>query len=150
MYKVLAKNPRVSYEYFIIQEYEAGISLLGPEVKSIRLGMISLRESYVVERKGCLGLTNCHVAEYKNNFITKQDCLRFKPLLLHKKEINKLIGKVTTEGMSIVPLCVYCNHRGLIKVKIALVKGKKLYDKRQSIKEKDIKRELARNFFNKY
>lgn len=145
----LATNKKVYHEYEILIEYEAGIELFGTEVKSIRAGKMNLKESVVKIIKNEVYLINCHIAPYEQGNIFNRDPLRTRKLLLHRKEINQLIGKVQEKGYTLVPISAYLKGRR-IKLKIALAKGKKLYDKRQSLKDKDISRELERDFKLKF
>lgn len=144
--KLIANNKKVYHEYFLEEIYEAGIALHGTEVKSIRMGKCSIKESFVrIDKNGEVYIYGMHVTPYEKGNIFNKDPLRPKKLLLHKKEIQKLIGKIAEKGYTLVPVEVYLSN-GLVKVQIALAKGKKLYDKRQDIKSKDIKREAQREF----
>lgn len=141
--KIIATNKKAFHDYFILDEYEAGILLSGNEVKAIREGHINLRDCYVRVKKGEAHLVNCHISEYsKSSHIDTYDPVRLRKLLLHKREINKLIGKSQEKGLSIVPIEIYFNNRNIAKIKIAIVKGKKLFDKRDTIKKRDINREV--------
>ena len=144
--KLIANNKKVYHEYFLEEIYEAGIALHGTEVKSIRMGKCSIKESFVrIEKNGEVYIYGMHVSPYEKGNIFNKDPLRPKKLLLHKKEIQKLIGKITEKGYTLVPVEVYLSN-GLVKVQIALAKGKKLYDKRQDIAKKDLKREAERDY----
>lgn len=145
--KQLANNKKAFHEYFIEKKYEAGIELIGQEVKSIKQGKVSIKESYIGDRNGQMYIYGMHVSPFKEAYDKNVDPLRTRKLLLHKKEINSLIGKKTQDGYTIVPLSVYEN-KGLIKIEIALAKGKKLYDKREAIKRKDAKRKIDRALKN--
>lgn len=145
--KQLANNKKAFHEYFIEKKYEAGIELIGQEVKSIKQGKVSIKESYISDRNGQMYIYGMHVSPFKEAYDKNVDPLRTRKLLLHKKEINSLIGKKTQDGYTIVPLSVYEN-KGLIKIEIALAKGKKLYDKREAIKRKDAKRRIDRALKN--
>lgn len=145
--KQLANNKKAFHEYFIEKKYEAGIELIGQEVKSIKQGKVSIKESYIGDRNGEMYIYGMHVSPFKEAYDKNVDPLRTRKLLLHKKEINSLIGKKTQDGYTIVPLSVYEN-KGLIKIEIALAKGKKLYDKREAIKRKDAKRRIDRALKN--
>lgn len=145
--KQLANNKKAFHEYFIEKKYEAGIELIGQEVKSIKQGKVSIKESYIGDRNGQMYIYGMHVSPFKEAYDKNVDPLRTRKLLLHKKEINSLIGKKTQGGYTIVPLSVYEN-KGLIKIEIALAKGKKLYDKREAIKRKDAKRKIDRALKN--
>ena len=143
--KLIANNKKVYHEYFLEEIFEAGISLHGTEVKSIRMGKCSLKESFIHIEKGEVILYGMHISPYEKGNIFNKDPLRPKKLLLHKKEIQKLLGKTTQKGYTIVPVEVYLN-KGLVKVQIALAKGKKLYDKREALAQKDQRREVERDF----
>ncbi|HFD04899.1 MAG TPA: SsrA-binding protein SmpB [Firmicutes bacterium] len=139
--KVYARNKIAFHDYFILEKFEAGIELRGMEVKSIRNGQVNMRESYVRIEGGEAYLYNMHISPYKHSTIIKLDPKRKRKLLLHKREIMKLWSKSQLSGLTIVPLSVYGNDRGKIKVEIALARGKKLYDKREAIKKRDLERE---------
>lgn len=143
-YKVISDNRQARFRYEILDTYEAGVELKGTEVKSIRQGKVNLRDGYALIRNGEAWLLNVHISPYESssNFFN-HDPRRTRRLLLHKKEIRKLIGKVEQDGLTIVPLKMYMK-RGLVKVAIALAKGKKLHDKRETIKQRQDKREMAR------
>jgi len=140
-------NKRARYEYHILETYEAGMILHGPEVKSLRDGQANLKEAHCVIRNEKLLLIGCHIIPYKpaahNN---PEDPARTRELLLHKKEIGKLIGKLKEKGLTLVPLKVYFNAFGYAKMEVGLAKGKKLHDKRQDSKERDVKRDLQRQY----
>jgi len=140
-------NKRARHEYHILETYEAGMILTGPEVKSLRAGQANLKEAHCVIRNEKLLLIGCHISPYKpaarNNPV---DPARTKELLLRKKEIEKLIGKLKEKGLTLVPLKIYFNERGYAKIEIGLARGKKLYDKRQDSKERDVKRDLQRKY----
>lgn len=143
-YKVIADNRQARFRYEILETYEAGVELKGTEVKSIREGKANLRDGYALIRNGEAWLLNVHISPYeRSSDYFNHDPRRTRRLLLHKQEIRKLIGKVEQEGLTLVPLKMYFK-RGFVKVTIALGKGKKLHDKRESIKERDDKREMAR------
>ena len=143
--RMIANNKKAYHDYFIEDKYEAGISLAGTEVKSLRMGKCSIKESYIQEDKGELFIYKMNISPYEKGNIFNKDPLRVRKLLLHKAEINKMLGKTKEKGMSIVPLKVYFKG-SLVKVEIGLAKGKKLYDKRQDIAKKDQKREAERDF----
>ncbi len=143
--KLIANNKKVYHEYFLEEQYEAGIELHGTEVKSMRMGKCSIKEAFVRIDQGEVFIYQMHVSPYEKGNIFNRDPLRPKKLLLHKSEINKLLGKIKETGYTLVPVEVYLNN-GLVKVKIALARGKKLYDKRDDIKKKDMKREAQRDF----
>ena len=143
--KLIANNKKAYHDYFIEDTYEAGISLHGTEVKSLRMGKCSVKESFVRIENGEVFIYGMHISPYEKGNIFNKDPLRVKKLMLHKAEINKLIGKTKEKGMAIVPLKVYFKG-SLVKVEIGLAKGKKLYDKRQDIAKKDQQREASRDF----
>jgi SsrA-binding protein len=138
------KNRSAYHEYFIEEKFDAGIVLLGTEVKSIREGKLNFADSFCVFFKSELWIRNMHIAEYRfgttNNHIAVHD----RKLLLNRKELRKLENKLKDKGLTIIPLRVYINEKGLVKMEIGLAKGKKLYDKRESIKERDTNREIKR------
>jgi SsrA-binding protein len=143
-YKVIADNRQARFRYEILETYEAGIELKGTEVKSIRQGKANLQDGYALIRNGEAWLLNVHISPYqKATDFFNHDPRRTRRLLLHKKEIRKLIGKVEQEGLTLVPLKMYFK-RGFVKVTLALGKGKKLHDKRESLKERQDKRDMAR------
>lgn len=141
--KIIATNKKAYHDYFIEDTYEAGIVLVGSEVKSIRMGKVNLKDSYCMIRKGEIFLFNCHVASYEKGSHFNPDERKTRKLLLKRAEIDKLIGKVEQKGYTLIPTKVYLSG-GLVKVEIALAKGKELHDKRQTLKEKDIKRMVER------
>ena len=143
--KLIANNKKAYHDFFIEDKYEAGISLAGTEVKSLRQGKCSIKESFIHIEKGEVFIYGMHISPYEKGNIFNKDPLRVKKLLLHKYEINKMAGKIAEKGYTLVPLQVY--FRGsLVKVEIGLAKGKKLYDKRQDIAKKDQKREAEKEF----
>ena len=136
--QVIANNKKAFFQYFIIEKIEAGIQLYGDEVKSLRTGKVSIQEAYAETNKGELFLINADIAVYEKTFYkTKSEAKRIRKLLVRKKDIKRLHGKVEREGMTIIPLKIYFNNRGLAKIEIAIAKGKKLYDKREDKKKKD-------------
>lgn len=139
--KVVATNRKAYHDYFIIETYEAGIVLTGTEIKSVRASRVSLREGYVLPKDGELWLMNVHIAPYEHGGIWDHDPKRPRKLLLHRREINKLLGKVRERGYTIVPLRMYLK-RNRAKVEIALVKGKRKYDKREAIARRDEERRM--------
>lgn len=145
MGKMIANNKKAYHDYFILETYEAGIALHGTEVKSLRMGKCSVKESFIRIENGEMFLYGMHISPYEKGNIFNKDPLRVRKLLLHKGEINKMLGKTKEKGMAIVPLKVYFKG-SLVKVEIGLAKGKKLYDKRQDIAKKDQKREAQRDF----
>ena len=143
--KLIANNKKAYHDYFILDTYEAGIALHGTEVKSLRMGKCSIKESFIRVENGEMFIYGMHISPYEKGNIFNRDPRRVRKLLLHKAEINKMLGKTKEKGMSIVPLKVYFKG-SLVKVEIGLAKGKKLYDKRQDIAKKDQKREAERDF----
>lgn len=142
--QIIAQNRKAYYSYFIDQKFEAGIVLMGSELKSMRKGRVNIAEAYVDERQGEIFLINAHISEYHFAGSFGHTPLRPRKLLLHKREINKLIGSIQRKGYTIVPLRCYFNAVGKAKVEIALVKGKKAYDKRETEKKRDWQREKSR------
>ena len=143
--KLIAQNKKAYHDYFIEEVYQAGIALTGTEVKSMRLGKCSLKESYIKIENGEALIYNMHISPYEQGNIFNKDPLRTRRLLLHKSEIRKLASAVSAAGYTIVPLKVYF-IKSLVKIDIGLAKGKKLYDKRQSIAKKDQMREASKDF----
>ena len=138
--KLIANNKKAYHDYFIEDKYEAGICLHGTEVKSLRMGRCSIKESFIRIEDGEVYVYNMHISPYEKGNIFNKDPLRIRKLMLHKYEINKLLGKMAEKGYTVVPLQVYFKG-SLVKVEIGLAKGKKLYDKRETIKNRDIERE---------
>ena len=143
--KLVANNKKAYHDYFIENKYEAGVALHGTEVKSIRMGKCSIKESFIRIENGEVWVYGMHVSPYEKGNIFNKDPLRPKKLLLHKDEIRKIEGKIAQKGYTLVPLNVYFKG-SLVKVEIGLAKGKKLYDKRQDIAKKDQRREAERKF----
>ena len=143
--KLIANNKKVYHEYFLEEIYEAGIALHGTEVKSIRMGKCSIKESFIRIENGEMFIYGMHISPYEKGNIFNKDPLRPKKLLLHKREIMKLLGKIKEKGYTLVPLQVYFTS-GRAKIEIGLAKGKKLYDKRDDIAKKDQRRESERDF----
>ncbi|MBR1814763.1 MAG: SsrA-binding protein SmpB [Lachnospiraceae bacterium] len=143
--KLIANNKKAYHDYFIEETYEAGISLAGTEVKSMRMGKCSIKESFLKVDNGQVYIYGMHVSPYEKGNIFNKDPLRVRKLLLHKTEINRLNGKIAEKGYTLVPLEVYLKG-SLVKVEIALAKGKKLYDKREDIAKKDQRREAEREY----
>ncbi len=142
--KIVAENRRAKFEYFIETVYEAGIALTGTEVKSLRFGEGSIAEAYAEVRGEQVWLVNANIPEFSHGNRFNHEPKRPRKLLLHEREINKMHGAVARDGMTLVPLSVYFNGRGRAKVELALAKGKKAHDKRDTIKERDWKREQGR------
>ena len=145
--KLIANNKKAYHDYFIEDKYEAGISLAGTEVKSLRMGRCSVKEAFIRIEKGEVYVYNMHIAAYEKGNIFNKDPLRVRKLLLHKREIRKIEGQIAQKGYTVVPLSVYFSG-SLVKVEIGLAKGKKLFDKRQDIAKKDQRREAERKFKN--
>ena len=143
--RLIANNKKAYHDYFIEETYEAGIARHGTEVKSLRMGKCSIKESFVRIENEEVYIYGMHISPYEKGNIFNRDPLRVKKLLLHKSEIRKMKGKIAEKGYTLVPLKVYFN-RSLVKVEIGLAKGKKLYDKRQDIAKKDQRREAERDF----
>lgn len=142
--KTVATNRKAYHDYFIQETYEAGISLKGTEVKSLREGKANLKDSYVLIKNSEAFLLNCHISPYSHGNIQNHEPLRTRKLLLHKREIEKLWGKIRETGLTLIPLKIYFS-RGKAKVEIGLAKGKRQYEKRDSIKKKEAKREIERH-----
>lgn len=145
--KQLANNKKAFHDYFIEKKYEAGIELKGDEVKSIKQGKVSIKESFIGDKNGEIYIYGMHVTPFTEAYDKKINPTRTRKLLLHRKEISSLIGKKSQAGFTIVPLSIY-EKNGLVKIEIALAKGKKLYDKRESLKKKDDKRRIERALKN--
>lgn len=143
--KLIANNKKARHDYFIEDTYEAGICLHGTEVKSLRMGKCSVKESFIRIEDGEVFIYNMHISPYEKGNIFNKDPLRIKKLMLHKNEINKITGQIAQKGYTLVPLEVYFKG-SLVKVEIGLARGKKLYDKRQDIAKKDQKRQAERDF----
>ena len=143
--KLVANNKKAYHDYFVDEKIEAGLVLHGTEVKSLRMGKCSIKESFIRIENGEMFVYGMHISPYEKGNIFNKDPLRVKKLLLHKSEINKLTGKIKEKGFTIVPLQVYFKD-GRAKMEIGLCRGKKLYDKRQDIAKKDMKREAEKEF----
>ena len=143
--RLIANNKKAYHDYFIEDTYEAGISLAGTEVKSLRMGKCSIKESFVRIEKGEVYIYGMHISPYEKGNIFNKDPLRTRKLLLHQYEIRKIEGKIKEKGFTLVPLKVYFKG-SLVKVEIGVARGKKLYDKRQTIAKKDQRREAERDF----
>lgn len=142
--KTLILNRQAFFNYEVIERFEAGVQLMGSEVKSLKAGNGNMSEAFCVFVGGELFIKNMHITEYKESGKLNHVPLRDRKLLLHKKELSKLSSLVATKGLTIIPLKVYVNNKSLIKVEIGLCKGKKTYDKRESLKAKDIDRDIKR------
>ncbi|MBK8142929.1 MAG: SsrA-binding protein SmpB [Chitinophagaceae bacterium] len=138
------RNRQAYHEYFIDAKYEAGMVLLGTEVKSLRGGRASFNDSYCLIQKGEIWIKSLHIAEFSHGTVNNHDPLRDRKLLLEKREIKKIEAKLKEKGYTLVPLRIFFNDKNLAKIEIGLARGKKLYDKRESIKQKDVEREMKR------
>lgn len=143
--KLIANNKKAYFDFFIEDKYEAGIELFGTEVKSLRMGRCSIKESFIRIERGEVYVYGMHISPYEKGNIFNKDPLRVRKLLLHKREIYKLSGEIAQKGYTLVPLSVYLKG-SLVKVEIGLAKGKKLYDKRETIAKKDQRREAEKEF----
>ena len=141
--KIIAKNSKAYHDYFIEEKYEAGIALAGTEVKSIRMGNVNLKDSYCIIKDGQLTVHGMHISPYEKGNIFNKDPRRPRGLLMHKREIFKLYGKIKQDGYALIPLSIYLS-RAKVKLELGLAKGKKLYDKRESAAKRDTKREIDR------
>ena len=142
--KLVANNKKARHDYFIDETYETGIVLTGTEIKSIRQGGVNIKESYAKVEDGEVIVYGMHISPYEQGNRFNADPLRPKKLLLHKKEINKLIGLTTQQGVTLVPLTIYINEDGRAKLELAVARGKKLYDKREDLKKRDDQRAMER------
>ena len=147
--KLICQNKRATHDYFLLDTYEAGIKLKGTEIKSIRASKTNINDAYVNIRNGKVYIINMFVAKYEQANIFNHDERRERELLLHRKEINKLMGRITLEGLTLIPTRLYFKD-ALVKVEFALAKGKKLYDKREDLKKKDLLKEEVKAFKNRY
>lgn len=143
--KIICNNKKAYHNYFIEEKFEAGMVLTGTEVKSLRLGKANLNDSFALVKSGEAFLNNLHISPYDFGNRENHDPDRMRKLLLHKKEIVRIFGKIREQGYSVVPLKLYFKN-GMVKVEMGLAKGKKLYDKREDLKKKDQKREMAQTF----
>ncbi|MCD8187100.1 MAG: SsrA-binding protein SmpB [Ruminococcus sp.] len=142
--KTIAENRKARHEYFVLDTFEAGIKLVGTEVKSIRLGNVNLKDSWCSIDNGELFIKGMHILPYEKGNIFNRDPIRVRKLLMHRKEINKLYGTIKQDGLTLIPLSIYFKD-SKVKVQLGLCKGKKLYDKRADAARKDAKREIDRN-----
>ena len=142
--KAVATNRKAYHDYFIEEKFEAGIMLQGTEVKSLREGRVNLQDSYASVKGVEIFLHHCHISPYSHGNIMNHQPLRTRKLLLHRKEINKLLGKTQQQGLTLIPLRIYFSKRGLAKVELGLAKGKKQHDRRESIKTREASREMER------
>ena len=145
--KEIASNRKAFHDYFVLERFEAGIELFGTEVKSIRAGQVNLKDSYCTIREGELFVRGMHVSPYEKGNIFNRDPLRVRRLLMHKREIMRLLGQTKQEGLTLIPLSVYF-VKGRAKVEVGLCKGKKLYDKRETAAKKDAARNIERSMKN--
>ena len=143
-YKVVATNRKAYHDYFIEEKFEAGMVLKGTEVKSLRDRQVNLQDSYASVIEGEVFLHHCHISPYSHGNLMNHDPIRTRKLLLHRKEINKLLGKTQQKGLTLVPLRIYFSTRGQAKVELGLAKGKKQHDRRASIKAREAGREVER------
>ena len=146
---IAAENRRARHDYTIVETIEAGIVLVGTEVKSLRLGRANIAECYAGQKEGELYLINAHIPEYQSKTYLSHETRRPRKLLVHRSEMRKLLGAITREGMTLVPLTIHFNDRGIAKVSLGVAKGKKLHDKRAAEKEKDWNREKSRVLRNR-
>jgi len=142
--KAVATNRKAYHDYFIEEKLEAGIMLQGTEVKSLRDGRVNLQDSYASVKGNEVFLHHCHISPYSHGNIMNHEPLRTRKLLLHRKEINKLLGKTQQQGLTLIPLRIYFSKRGLAKVELGLAKGKKQHDRRETIKTREASREVER------
>lgn len=147
--KIICQNKKASFDYFLLEHYEAGIKLTGTEIKSIRLGKVNINDSYVLIRGNQVFVINMFISKYEQGNIFNHQERRNRELLLHKREIRKLDSQIKKEGITLIPTKLYFVD-ALVKLEFAVAKGKKNYDKRESLKEKDLKREEARKFKERY
>lgn len=141
--KVIARNKKASHDYFLLENYDCGLVLKGTEIKSIRAGKVSIQDAYCHIKNNELWIVNMHIGKYEQGNIFNHDETRTRKLLAHRREIRKLLGKTTQEGLTIIPISVYMEH-GFAKLEVALAKGKKLYDKREDSKIHEAKRQIER------
>lgn len=144
--KTITKNKKARHDYHILETFEAGISLQGTEVKSLRAGRVNLKDSYANIYEGEIYLEGVHISPYEQGSYMNHEPERKRRLLMHKYEIRKLLGKVKEKGLSLVPLSMYFNDHGKVKIELALVKGKKMYDKRHDLADKQASRDIERAF----
>lgn len=147
--KVISQNKKARHDYFIEETFEAGIALKGTEVKSIRMGKVNINDAYCDVKTGDAQIVNMNISPYEMGNIHNVDPMRKRRLLMHKREINKLIGYTTQQGYTLIPLKVYLNPRGFVKLEIGVAKGKKLYDKRETLAKKDADRQIQKELKNR-
>src|SRR3990170_4457348 len=138
------RNRQAYYDYFIEEKYDAGLVLTGTEVKSLRAGRASFNDSYCYFNNGEMWIKSLHIAEYSHGTANNHDPVRERKLLLNKKELRKIKGKIKEKGISVIPLRIFFSEKGLVKIEVGLGKGKKLYDKRETIKQRDTQREMKK------
>ncbi len=147
--QIVAQNKKARHDYFVLETYEAGIELFGTEVKSIRKGRLNLKDAWCSIDEGEIFVKGMHISPYEQGNIFNRDPMRVRRLLMHKREINRLLGVTKQQGLTLIPLSVYF-LKGRAKLEVGLCKGKKLYDKREVAAEKDAKRNMERNFKERY
>ena len=147
--KLIARNKKAFHDYEVVEKIEAGLALQGTEVKALREGRINLKDSHAKIRNGEMWLVECHISPYTHGNIHNHDPIRPRKLLLHGSEIRRLIGKVTEKGMTLIPLSVYFNPKGRVKVELGLCRGKKTVDKRRTEQERTEKREIEKIMKNR-
>lgn len=148
-FKTIAENRKARHEYFVIESMETGIELAGTEVKSLRQGQVNLKDSWCSIESGEVFIKGMHISPYEKGNIFNRDPIRVRKLLLHKKEISRLFGKIKQEGLTLIPLSIYFKG-SIVKIQLGLCKGKKLYDKREDAAKKDAKRQIERAVKNRY
>lgn len=148
-FKTISENRKARHEYFVLESMETGIELMGTEVKSLRLGQVNLKDSWCSIDNGELFIKGMHISPYEKGNIFNRDSMRVRKLLMHRKEINRLFGKIKQDGLTLIPLSLYFKG-SIVKVQLGLCKGKKLYDKREDAARKDAKRQIERAVKNNY
>ena len=148
-FKTISENRKARHEYFVLESMETGIELMGTEVKSLRLGQVNLKDSWCSIDNGELFIKGMHISPYEKGNIFNRDRMRVRKLLMHRKEINRLFGKIKQDGLTLIPLSLYFKG-SIVKVQLGLCKGKKLYDKREDAARKDAKRQIERAVKNNY
>ena len=146
-FKTISENRKARHEYFVLESMETGIELMGTEVKSLRLGQVNLKDSWCSIDNGELFIKGMHISPYEKGNIFNRDPMRVRKLLMHRKEINRLFGKIKQDGLTLIPLSLYFKG-SIVKVQLGLCKGKKLYDKRDDMAQRDAKREIDRHMKN--
>lgn len=146
---VVARNKKATHDYFILEKFECGIVLTGTEIKSIRAGKVSIQDAYCNIKNDELYIINMHIAKYEQGNIFNHQETRNRKLLAHRREIRKMFGKITQEGLTIIPLQVYIKN-GLAKIEVAICKGKKKYDKREDLRREAVKRDISRAMKNRW